>query len=107
MITVKYDRKRLTVTARGHAMSAEKGHDLVCSAASILLYTLASDVMDLTACSRDYRRPRVKLKEGDAEISISPVHGGGSVARLIFDSVCKGFELLQKDYPENVKFTVV
>ena len=107
MVNIKCNRKKLLVTAKGHAQSAEKGSDLVCSAVSILLYTLASNVQDLAACSRDYRRPRTKLDEGDAEVSISPVHGGGSVATLVFDSVCKGFELLSKDYPENVKFTVI
>ena len=107
MITVKYDRKKYRLTAKGHAMSADKGNDLVCSAASILLYTLASNVQELATCSHDYRRPRIILAEGDAEISISPVHGKGSVATLVFDSICRGFELLSKDYPKNVKFTVI
>ena len=50
MIDVTYDRKRLILKVKGHAHSGEAGHDLVCAAASILVYTLAANA---AACAGD------------------------------------------------------
>ena len=44
MIEVKYNRYLNRLTMDGHAGSAPIGHDLVCSAASILAHTLAANV---------------------------------------------------------------
>lgn len=56
MIDVIYDRKRLIVKVKGHAQSGEAGHDLVCAAASILVYTLSANVTELCADRRRVRR---------------------------------------------------
>lgn len=42
MISVIYDRQDFTLTVRGHANTAEYGHDLVCAAASVLLHTYSA-----------------------------------------------------------------
>ena len=107
MINVKYDRKKICVTVEGHAQTGEKGTDLVCAAASILVYTLASDVSALHAGSkRRVRRPVCILEEGKAKISCAPVHGMENVTRLIFDSVCRGFEVLAQRYPLAVRYEI-
>lgn len=106
MIEAVYDKSKHSLTLTGHAQSGDKGHDLVCSAASILVYTLAADVEQLAADHTRVRRPRISLKDGRAEIACSPVHGMHAVTELVFDSVCVGFELLSRQYPQNISYTV-
>ncbi len=107
MIDVIYDRKRLTVTVKGHAHSGEAGHDLVCAAASILVYTLSANVTELCGHRQWVRRPVLDIREGDTTISCAPVHGMQTVTTLIFDSVCTGFVVLQQQYPGNITYKVV
>lgn len=106
MIDVRYNRKEISLTVKGHAQSGEAGHDLVCAAATILVYTLAANVSGLCDDRAHARRPVIKLSEGDAIVKCSPVHGMKTVATLIFDSVCSGYEILASEYPENVRYTV-
>lgn len=107
MIEIIYDRKKLSLKAKGHAKSGEAGHDLVCAAATILVYTLASNVEQMCANHSKVRRPVIKLAEGDAKITCSPVHGMTAIATLTFDIVCSGFDLLAQKYPDNVRYSVV
>lgn len=46
VITVKKGRRQITVS--GHAGYAEKGHDIVCAAVSILIYNLQNSIERLT-----------------------------------------------------------
>lgn len=107
MIEVKYYRKKHKVTVVGHAKSGEAGHDLVCAAVSILTYTLATNVAQLGENKRYVRRPILRLKEGNAEISCSPVHGMSNVTTIIFDSICSGFNILSVQYPKNISYDVI
>ena len=47
MINVRYHRFYNKLTVEGHADSAPKGEDLVCSAASILVHTLRANVENM------------------------------------------------------------
>lgn len=107
MVEIVYDRKKLVVTAKGHAKSGEFGHDLVCAATSILMYTLASNVVQMSADKKRVRRPVVELKEGNAKIACSPIHGMQALTTVVFDSICSGFDILAQEYPENVKYVVM
>ena len=107
MINVTYDRKRLILKVKGHAQSGEAGHDLVCAAASILVYTLSANVTELCADRRRVRRPVLDIREGDTTIACAPVHGMQAVTTLVFDTVCAGFAVLQQRYPENIAYKVV
>lgn len=100
MINIIYRRKYHRVNVVGHANSAEKGHDLVCAAASTLVYTLAGNVERLEDCIRD---ANINLKDGDAEVSCVPKCRMESVITLVFDAVFVGFEMLAKTHPDFVK----
>ena len=102
---VTYDRTNHRVTITGHANAGENGKDLVCSAASILAWTRASNVANLhDSDPTRFRRVTIKMDEGDTVVEVSPVHDAAVVATLVFDTVCAGFELLAKQYPENIKY---
>lgn len=106
MIKVVYHRDYHRVSLTGHAQSDEKGKDLICASASILAYTLADFVKKAEKekqvwCSLTY------LEVGDAIISCSPNEGKGDAITAVFDAICRGFELLARDYPDNISYEVI
>lgn len=103
MIKVIYDRDKTRVTIEGHAGSGEKGHDLVCASVSILAYTLASFVQNMKEAKQVYN-PKTDLREGDALICCEPPSKYKNSVTLVFDSICGGFELLARNYPDNVSY---
>lgn len=106
MINVIYDRSVPSVTVDGHAKSGEFGHDLVCAACSILTHTLAEDVKRLCQDKRRVRRPIVDIREGKATVACSPIHGMQALTALTFDNVVVGYELLAREYPDNITFKI-
>ena len=105
MIKVIYDREQNRVTVEGHARSGEVGHDLVCASASILIYTLASFARH-TQKARQSHKLILKLESGDAEVSCKPKKPYKGAITLVFDSICAGFELLARNYPENISYEI-
>ena len=105
MIKVTYHRDLNRVEVQGHAKSGEAGHDLVCASASILVYTLASFVENMKEARQAYN-PKIDLREGDAMISCEPPSRYKGAVTLVFDSICGGFELLAKDYPDNISYEI-
>ena len=103
MIKVTYRRDLNRVEMTGHAQSGEAGHDLVCASASILAYSLASFVGNMKEARQAYN-PKVELKEGDALIYCTPPSRYKGAVTLVFDSICGGFELLARDYPDNITY---
>ena len=105
MIEVIYYRGYNRVTVKGHAKSAEAGHDLVCASASMLAYTLAANVAKM-AENGQVREPILKTKLGDAKISCNPKHNLKASVTLVFDSLCVGFEMLAIRYPEYITYEI-
>ena len=106
MIHVVYNRSENKVTVSGHAQSGDQGHDLVCASASILTYTLAAFVKN-TYKARQTKKPVLKLDPGDAEISCKVRPKFKLASTLVFDAICGGFELLAKNYPANISYTII
>lgn len=108
MIEIDYYRKYNRVTVKGHAESGEvdgAGHDMVCTAASILAYTLGDRVQYLAGCGQ-VREPITRMDAGDTEIQCRASTHARAVTTLVFDTVTAGFELLAESYPDAVKFTI-
>lgn len=105
MIQVVYHRKFHRLTLKGHAESGEYGHDLVCSAASILAYTLANAVLNMAECGQ-VRDANVNLEAGNGEVSCRTKHKFEAPVTLIFDTLCAGFELLSAQHPENISYEI-
>lgn len=106
MISVVYDRRGFKLTVRGHANTAEYGHDLVCAAASVLLHTYSSSV-DLL-----YNRGYVKhinrdISSGNSAIGAEVLPDYDEVVRLALDAVVSGYEFLAARYPDAVEFIAV
>lgn len=105
MIKVTYHRDLNRVEVSGHANSGEIGHDLVCASASILCYTLASFVENMKEAGQ-VKYPSIIIKEGDTLISCDPPNKYKGSVTLVFDSICAGFEILARDYPDNISYEI-
>lgn len=106
MIKVVYDRTIPSVTMEGHAGSGEKGHDLVCAAVSILTYMLASIVQGAERGTQ-IQSAIAELNDGEALISCEPIGNYSYPIKLIFDTICTGFDILAHEYPDNVSYELV
>ena len=107
MINIAYNRKNLTVSVKGHAGSAPEGKDIVCSAVSILTYTLASNAEMLCNGDSNCFKSDIRINEGEAYIHCNPKTSIKNVARLMFDGICVGFDILSQKYPEYVGYVVL
>lgn len=105
MIKAIYYRRYNRLTIEGHANSGEPGHDLVCAGVSALAYTLAANVGNMEANDL-IRNPIVKLESGRAEISCEPKRRAGAFVSRIFEAICVGFEMLDRDYPQYISYEI-
>ena len=106
MVKVVYHRDLNRVTVEGHAKSGEIGQDLVCASVSSLVYALASFVLNMKSAGQVYN-PRVELKAGDTLICCAPPNKYKNSVTLVFDAICGGFQLLARDYPDNISYEVI
>nr|DAU01258.1 MAG TPA: YsxB-like protein [Caudoviricetes sp.] len=91
MIQVTYNEvgDEMILRAEGHAGYAEKGKDIVCAAVSVLMQTLACSVG--TCMGNDGKGFSVVCKKSNDNIAK-------------FELVTDGLALLQREYPENVRY---
>lgn len=91
MIQVIYNEVEdaMILRAEGHAGFAPKGQDIVCAAVSVLMQTLACSVG--TCMCNDGKRFSVVCKKSNDNIAK-------------FELVTDGLALLQREYPENVRY---
>ena len=106
MITVKYHRDLNKLDVEGHAYSGEAGHDLVCASASILVYTLAYFVENMKEAGQ-VENPTLIIAEGHVLIDCNAPELLKSTITFAFDTICAGFELLARNYPENISYKIV
>ena len=99
MIVVKYNRRETTMTISGHAMTADKGKDLVCAAASVLGFTLIACVAD----SEEKFLPVLTQKDGELRVACSPGRSFVTPCRRVMDTIFTGFEVLANEHPDNVR----
>ena len=105
MINVIYDRNATKLTVKGHAYSGEPGHDLVCASASILVYTVASFAKN-THKAKQVKKLVLKFDKGNAEVSFKAKSRYRGAILLACDAICGGFELLARNYPQNVSYEI-
>lgn len=106
MIQVKYHRFYNKVTVEGHAGTAPKGEDLVCSAASILVHTLSANVGNMVKAGIAVH-PVSDIRDGYAKISVRAVRGHENTVASIFQAVAVGFEILEDKFPEYISFKIL
>ena len=104
MVNINFRPKELEVTITGHAGADEKGKDIVCSAVSILAYTLANAI----EASKDMleEAPVIEIDEGNVKISCVPKKVFLATIQRTYWTVLCGFELLVSNYSKYISFTI-
>ena len=107
MITAKFyhnpDNGSIHMTLKGHAEAAPKGEDLICSAATMLAYTVAQAVQFMYEQDKLKRKPKIHIKDGDATIIATPTEDGYAEALHTFWVAQCGAHTLASNYPEAVE----
>ena len=88
------------VTVKGHAGYAEPGQDIVCSAVSTLVQTLASTLKNMSHCLRGYSE---QLESGEAVIWCRPKECSKKEVDAIYKTIKTGLKGVAKAYPDFVK----
>lgn len=102
MIEINYSPKKSNkLTMKGHAV----GKDDVCTAASILCYTLAETLESVKPMLKK-NTLKLKAEEGNAEISCRPRPEFRPNVDLIYYTILNGYQLLAESYPEHVHLNV-
>lgn len=104
MVEVTYYPKELRMEIKGHAGAAEKGKDIVCSAVSMLAFTLARAVEESSDMMES--EPVIHIDDGDVVISCVPKQPFLAVIQRTFWTVLCGFELLVSMHGNYVTFKV-
>ncbi len=93
----------LTLKVTGHSGAANRGEDLVCAAASILMMTAAQDAHDLYTDGRLKEKPYLKLKSGRGKVEMVPTDAAAAEALHTLFIIQKGFLVLAANEPRFVK----
>ena len=92
----------ITMKLTGHAGQDEHGKDIVCSAASILAYTVAQTLQFQYEEGGLKKKPHLKLESGDTVIIAKPKPERYEEALHTFFVAQVGYCLLAKTYPQYV-----
>ena len=107
MITARFYQKpsngSIHMTLNGHADTAPKGEDLVCSAATMLAYTVAQAVQFLFEQGKLKKKPKIQIKDGEATIIATPTEDAYAETLHTYWVAQCGIHVLQHNYPMNVK----
>ena len=104
-IRYKHKSKSFELTVTGHAeFSQNKEPDIVCSAISALVSTLASKITELEKNNIFLKAPTVEIKTGNVTIKVTVSKGAEKQVRNYFDLITHGLKLIALEYPENVRF---
>ena len=98
----KEEGKFISLRVDGHAGQAEPGKDIVCSAASILVYTVAQTIMQMHKQKWLKKKPNINLKDGKAIVTCVPKPEYYEECLMAFFVAEVGYHLLETNYPQYV-----
>lgn len=100
------DKKVIILRMKGHAQFADAGKDVICAAASILVYTVAQTVSYMFSDGKLRRKPCIRLAKGDALVAVRPREDYYEEALYAFFIAQVGYGLLARNYPQFVKLSL-
>ena len=101
------DKRQIKLEVNGHAGQAQPGQDIVCSAISILVYSLAQVFSIMETQGYFTTPPLISLESGDAVIIAvcrDDVTYIDALHMLFFAKT--GFSMIQAEHPEYIKYIV-
>lgn len=107
MIKVSFTHEKkintLIMKVVGHAGMNNEGKDIICSAASILAYTIAQYLKYVHDRGGLHKKPHIVLNEGDALIVAKPTQEFEAEVLNSFFVAEVGYSLLAHNYPQYVE----
>ena len=104
--TFTQENEAIILKVEGHAGQDVKGHDIVCSAASILTYTIAQYLKYIHERGGLQKKPHIVLNDGNALIVAKPTKDyEGEVLNAFFVAEV-GYSLLAQNYPQYVELNM-
>ena len=107
MITARFYQKpsngSIHMTIKGHADSAPKGEDIICSAATMLAYTVAQAVQFMYESDKLKQKPKISFKDGEAIVIATPTDEAYAETLHTFWVAQCGAHVLAHNYPNHVK----
>ena len=91
------------VTVNGHSGYANEGEDIVCSAISILTYTLYCKMSKMQSEDKLNGKMYVSMEKGFCTLSAKPNIKNEEEFKVVIDVIHTGFEALEQEYPDYVK----
>ena len=104
--TYNKDSGAIAMCVDGHAGQAEKGKDLICSAASILAYTVSQYVHYVDKLGGIKVKPRIEFEDGHMLIEVNPTEDYIAEVLNAFFVAEVGYQLLAQNYPQYVGLIV-
>lgn len=93
----------LILSVEGHSGQAEKGQDIICSAASILAYTVAKYVESVNNVNGLSIKPRIDIEDGYMRIVANPTEQYLAEVLNAYFVAELGYDLLAQSYPQYVE----
>ena len=84
----------------GHAEGGAYGHDLICAAATTLVYTLAQVVTNMDERGELKEAPVIHIAQGEALINFRPREP--ERGRITMEVLQAGLGCLAHNYPQNI-----
>lgn len=102
MITINLTQNNteFELMVKGHSGYAENGKDIVCSAVSILLYTLVEAIDEEWLESN----PFVVMESGDTLVRVKAKEACKAELSTVFRVITNGLKLVSEYFPRNVIF---
>ena len=103
MINITFNAQNLELKVEGHAGADVKGKDIVCSAVSMLFYTLADSLIKSEEMLKTH--PKIKMEDGNGYIKCKPKEKYQANVSLIYWTILNGFQLLADEYEKYIIFS--
>ena len=100
------ESESIILKVEGHAGQDVKGHDIVCSAASILTYTIAQYLQYIYDRGGLQKKPRIVINDGNALIVAKPKSEYEAEVLNAFFVAEVGYSLLAQNYPQYVELNM-
>lgn len=107
MVKIRYSENGGNRNLRviGHATSPQIDDGaIICSACSMLTYTLAQNVYDM-AVTGLVSINNVRLESGDAELDFNVKNGHEASVDIVINAIFRGYELLANQYEKIFSIT--
>ena len=103
MVKIAFRPNKWELEVSGHAGAGKEGEDIVCSAVSILFYSLAKTLSDHEEM---FTQPiEIADEKGNGHIKVKPSPKYEATVQTLFAPILTGYQLLADTYPKYISLS--